>query len=105
LSKHCNIMAKQANSHLWCSAASIFKVLEHLTCEEKLREVGLFSLRKIRVRGYLISEYKHLMQGCKEGGSRLSLVVSSGRTRENRHKLKYRKLHLKIGMKKPTFVL
>ena len=103
MSQQCAITAKQANSLLCCRATNMFKVLEHLTYEEKLRELGLFSLGKISVRGYLISEYKYLMGGCKEDGSRLFSVVSSDRTRGNRHKLKYRKLHLKIRKKTPHF--
>jgi len=62
--------------------------LEHLTYDERLRELDPFGLEKRRLRAHIFCVYKYLLEESKEDGARLSSVVPSDRRKGNGRKLK-----------------
>jgi len=70
---------------------------EHLPYEERLRDLGLFSLAKRRLRGHLINANKYPKGRSQVDGARRFLVVSRKRTRGNRYKQEHAKFHLNVG--------
>jgi len=80
-------------------ATKMIRGLEHLSCEEKLRELGLFSLGKRRLWGALIVASQYFKGAYKKNGDKLLHKTCCDRTRGNGFKLKEGRFRLDIRKK------
>jgi len=74
----------------------VIQGLEPLSCAERLRELGLFSLEKRRLQGDLIAAFQFLKGAYKKDGGRFFRRACCDRTRGNGFKQKERRFRLDV---------
>jgi len=80
-------------------AMKIIRGLEYLSCEDRLRELGLLSLEKKMLQGDLIAAFQYLKGAYRKDGEGLFTRLCSDRTRGNSSKLKEGRFRLDIRKK------
>jgi len=69
-------------------ATKMIRGMERLSYEERLRELGLFSLEKRRLQEDLLTVFQYLKEACKKAGEGLFTRGCHDRTRGNYFRLK-----------------
>ncbi|KFV98296.1 hypothetical protein N327_12889, partial [Fulmarus glacialis] len=80
-------------------ATKMIRGVERLSCEERLRELGLFSLEKRKLWEDLIAVFQHLKGAYKKDGDKIFSRACCDRTRRNGFKLKEGRFRLAIRKK------
>ena len=69
-------------------ATKMIRGLEYLSCEERLRKLGMFSLEKRRLQGELTAAFQYLKGSYKKDGEQLFTWAGNDRVWGNSLKLK-----------------
>ncbi|KFQ69748.1 hypothetical protein N335_02739, partial [Phaethon lepturus] len=80
-------------------AIKMIRGMEHLSYEDRLRELGLFSLEKRRLQGDLTAAFQYLKGAYKKDEDRHFSKACCNRTRGNGFKLKEGRFRLDLRMK------
>ena len=84
-------------------ATKVVRGLEQLSCEERLRKLGLFSLDGRRLQGDLIAAFQYSEGVCKRDGDKVFSGACCNRTRNNCFKL--REGRFRLGVRQKFFTM
>ena len=77
--------------------------MEHLSYEDRLKELRLFSLKKRWLQGVLIAAFQYLKGSYRKEGGRFFSRVSGDRTRRNG--FKFKEGRFRFGIRKKYFTV
>ena len=84
---------------VWRRAMKMIRGLEHLPCENRLRELGLLNLDKRRLQGDHIAAFQYLKGTYRKAGEGLFIRACSNRMRGNGFRLEKGRFRLDIRKK------